>query len=231
MIGGHESRLATVMRDLEKRIDEATDMLAFTADRHELDDAAFELLRLRNKFDSLTAEFFATAQAAGIHFGSRIRTMPTYVAAESNVAPAPIRRATRRGEWLRGYPVFAEAHRSGDLAIEHLDHIRKHLDASLHGVFEKDPLGVPELVLLECGVEPSPEDVGLGRAGDERDALLPRVAGGPLPHRRPLSGVRAGRSRYCPRRWRNAQRAGQRRPLRYEYERPSRPPPSGCGGC
>lgn len=125
-----ESRLASVLRDVEKGIDEATAILDFTTDRAELDDAMFELIRLGNKFDALQSQLATTAKSAGIHCGSRIRSMSSYVAAQSNTSPLPIRQAARRGDWLRGFSRFAQAHRDGDLSAEHIDFIRTRLDTN-----------------------------------------------------------------------------------------------------
>lgn len=123
-----ETRLATSLRDIEKGIDQTATLLDFTADRTELDAALFEFVGLKNKFDSLHAKLAANATAAGIHFGSRIRSMPSYVAAESTADPAPIRRAATLGKWLRSFAIFADAFETGELSASHLQLIRTKLD-------------------------------------------------------------------------------------------------------
>lgn len=130
MAGGADNRLTIAFRDIEKSVDTALAVLDFTADRAELNEATFAFAALRNKIDSLDAKLATTANAAGIHFGSRIRSMPAYIAAQSSTDPAVVRRALRRGEWLRDYPVFAAALEAGELSVAQLDYIRINLDAA-----------------------------------------------------------------------------------------------------
>ena len=129
MPGDTETRLATALRDIEKSIDNIASVLDFTADRQELDEAMFDFVKVRNKFDATFTKLVTTAGAAGVHFGSRIRSMPAYVAAESTADPAAIRRSLNLGNWLRDFPHFADAAEVGDLGTAHLEHIKSKLDS------------------------------------------------------------------------------------------------------
>ena len=47
---------------------------------------------------------------------------------KTSIDPRRLRQEVRLTRWLAGFDTFAASFEAGDIGVEHLDHIRKHLD-------------------------------------------------------------------------------------------------------
>lgn len=95
-----------------------------TMSRDELAGHVLGLGQLQAQVDALMAEAAAAASEACVHVAGGQQTLPAFVAANSNAEPKRVAGDRNLGEWLRRFPLFADAFRAGSISRAHVQAFR-----------------------------------------------------------------------------------------------------------
>ncbi len=123
-----EDPLVVSLRDIGKAIAASRDAMTFVTDPAVLGDGLCELVGIATELDSLRLQLVTQCKANDVPGSIDVRTIGQYVAARTNSSTKGTNIDSKLAEWLRDYPVFAEALERRDVTVEHLQHLRTKLD-------------------------------------------------------------------------------------------------------
>ena len=124
---------ATVaIKAIDTAVDDAADIPWNCVDPDELADAVARMEVACSKVAALRARVLSETEQSPAPARHGFRAADQYVAARTGGDPAAIRAELRIGRWVRMFPVFADAYRSGRLSRGHIEWMRRGYVQRIH---------------------------------------------------------------------------------------------------
>ncbi len=112
------------LAELRAALDDVAGVPYLTMNRRELAARVVALQELAARMDAVMAETAAAAHDAGAHLSDSLLSLPAFVAANTNVDPKRVAGDRNLGQWLRAFPIFADALRGGRMTRQHVQALR-----------------------------------------------------------------------------------------------------------
>lgn len=122
-------RVSAALAVLQEAAAAVSQACAFSADHRDLVQSVTALPQVDAVVDSALSAVLDAARLRGVAQQEGFRRIDQMVLARSNASGASVRTMARRGEWLRDFNEFSDAHGAGTLTVDHVEKIRRGLDS------------------------------------------------------------------------------------------------------